>query len=62
VIHQVGSAAAAYAAGLIRTFGGSYTGAFWASGALCFIAAIMVLNVGRSKPATQRPARVEAGA
>jgi sugar phosphate permease len=62
VIHQVGSAAAAYAAGLIRTFGGSYTGAFWASGALCFIAAIMVLNVGRSKPATQRPVLVEAGA
>jgi MFS family permease len=62
VIHQVGSAMAAYGAGLIRTFGGSYTGAFWISGALCFIAAVMVLNIGRSKPAAQRPVLVEAGA
>lgn len=62
VVHQVGSAAAAYGAGLIRTLGGSYNGAFWISGALCAAAAIMVLNVGRSKPATQRPVLVEAGA
>ena len=62
VIHQVGSAAVAYMAGLIRTFDGSYTAAFWFSGGLCAVAAIMVLNVGRSKPAAQRPALAEAGA
>ncbi|HLI22601.1 MAG TPA: MFS transporter, partial [Stellaceae bacterium] len=62
VIHQVGSAAVAYVAGLIRTFDGSYTAAFWLSGGLCALAAIMVLNVGRSKPAAQRPAMIEAGA
>ncbi|HVA13107.1 MAG TPA: MFS transporter [Stellaceae bacterium] len=62
VVHQVGSAAAAYGAGLIRTFGGSYTGAFWISGVLCGLAAIMVLNVGRKKPAAARPAIATAGA
>jgi predicted MFS family arabinose efflux permease len=62
VIHQVGSAAAAYAGGLMRTLEGSYDGAFWIAGGLCAAAAIMVLNVGRSKPAAQRPVLAEAGA
>jgi predicted MFS family arabinose efflux permease len=62
VIHQVGSAAAAYGAGLLRTYSGDYTSSFWISGALCAAAAIMVLNVGRKKPAAARPALVEAGA
>jgi len=62
VIHQVGSAAAAYGAGLLRTYTGDYTSSFWISGALCAAAAIMVLNVGRKKPSAARPALVEAGA
>jgi predicted MFS family arabinose efflux permease len=62
VIHQVGSAAAAYGAGLLRTYSGDYTSSFWISGALCAAAAIMVLNVGRKKPAAQRPVLAEAGA
>jgi predicted MFS family arabinose efflux permease len=62
VIHQVGSAAAAYGAGLLCTYSGDYTSSFWISGALCAAAAIMVLNVGRKKPAAARPALVEAGA
>ncbi len=62
VIHQVGSAMAAFGGGLMRTYEGSYTGAFWISGGLCAIAAIMVLNIGRKKPAASRPVLVEAGA
>jgi MFS family permease len=62
VIHQVGSAAAAYGAGLLRTYMGDYTSSFWISGALCAAAAIMVLNVGRKKPSTARPVLAEAGA
>ena len=62
VIHQVGSAMAAFGGGLMRTYEGSYTGAFWISGGLCAIAAIMVLNIGRKKPAAARPVLVEAGA
>ena len=49
VMHQVGSAFAAYGSGLLRTLSGDYTDAFWTSGALCMIAAIMVLNIGRRK-------------
>jgi sugar phosphate permease len=60
VIHQVGSAMAAYGAGLLRTYAGSFTSAFWISGAFCAAAAIMVLNVGRKKPSAARLA--EAGA
>jgi MFS family permease len=62
VIHQVGSATVAYSAGLLRTITGDYTSSFWISGALCAVAAIMVLNVGRKKPSAARPALVEAGA
>jgi hypothetical protein len=46
----------------LRTYSGDYTSSFWIAGALCAAAAIMVLNVGRKKPAAQRPVLVEAGA
>jgi predicted MFS family arabinose efflux permease len=62
VMHQVGSAFAAYGSGLLRTLSGDYTDAFWTSGALCMIAAIMVLNIGRKKPSAARPALVSAKA
>ncbi len=44
--HQIGSAAAAYFAGLLRTDLGSYLTAFVLSGVLCFGAALMVLFIG----------------
>ena len=52
--HQVGAATAAYAAGAARTAFGSYSPAFLAAGALCAIAALIVLPVGRRMAA--RPA------
>ena len=51
--HQLGGAAAAYLAGVIRVDMGNYTQAFLISGALCFVAAVMVMFIGRAprKPA-----------
>jgi predicted MFS family arabinose efflux permease len=47
--HQVGAAFAAYAAGALRTATGSYTLAFFSAGALCVIAALIVLPIGKRK-------------
>ena len=44
--HQLGAAAAAYFAGLMRADLGSYLQAFMLSGALCFVAALMVMFIG----------------
>jgi sugar phosphate permease len=44
--HQLGSAAAAYFAGLMRADLGSYLEAFILSGVLCFAAALMVMFIG----------------
>lgn len=44
--HQLGAAAAAYGAGLTRTWTGDYQGAFWTSGALCLVAAVLALRIG----------------
>jgi sugar phosphate permease len=51
--HQVGAAVAAYTAGVVRTTAGSYAPAFIGAGALCVIAALAVLPIGRGvfKPA-----------
>jgi len=46
VIHQVGSASAAYLAGVLRIEFGTYLEAFIISGILLLVAAIMVLFVG----------------
>jgi predicted MFS family arabinose efflux permease len=62
VMHQVGSATAAYGSGLVRTLSGEYTDAFWISGGLCVIAAIMVLRIGRKQTGSARPALVSAEA
>jgi predicted MFS family arabinose efflux permease len=45
--HQLGGAAAAIGAGTVRSLSGSYLLAFTGSGALCFIAAILVLRIAR---------------
>jgi MFS family permease len=47
VAHQVGGAVAAFAAGLTRTYEGTYSPAFVASGALCAMAGVLCLFIGR---------------
>src|SRR4029079_2744861 len=45
--HQVGAAITALPAGWVRTTLGDYQVAFWASGTLCLVAAVLALQVGR---------------
>ena len=45
--HQLGAASAAFGAGLSRTALSTYLPAFFAAGALCLIAAALVLTLGR---------------
>jgi predicted MFS family arabinose efflux permease len=56
--HQLGAAVAAFAAGVIRLLFGSYDGAFIASGALCMVAAMLVLQMAdvRERAAVPAPA------
>ena len=49
VIHQIGSASAAYFAGLLRIAFGTYLEAFMMSGMLLLAAAIMVLFIGAGR-------------
>ena len=44
--HQLGAAAAAWSAGLVRVGTGSYMGAFMTAGALCLAASVMVTFIG----------------
>jgi sugar phosphate permease len=53
--HQVGAALTAFTAGWIRTTTGDYRLAFFGSGALCLLAAVLAVQVGR------RPARGRRG-
>jgi predicted MFS family arabinose efflux permease len=46
--HQIGAASAAFGAGLVRTEYSTYLPAFFAAGALCIIAALLVLMVPKS--------------
>src|SRR5579862_6942995 len=48
--HQIGAATAAFGAGLIRTEYSTYLPAFFIAGALCIIAAALVLTVRKSSP------------
>ena len=54
--HQVGAACAAYAAGALRTVTGTYTLAFFSAGALCVIAALVVLPIGKGRRLAPQPA------
>jgi hypothetical protein len=57
--HQLGAAAAALGGGLSRTFLASYLPAFFIAGALCMIAAGLVLLIGKDEAtpaAAVRPA------
>jgi MFS family permease len=53
--HQVGAALTALTAGWVRTTLGDYQLAFWASGGLCLVAALLALQV-RGPAATRTPA------
>jgi MFS family permease len=48
--HQLGAGAIAFGAGLSRTVLSSYLPAFFVSGALCFVAALIVISIPKSKP------------
>jgi MFS family permease len=48
--HQVGAALTALTAGWVRTTLGDYQVAFWGSGALCLVAAMLALQVRRRSP------------
>lgn len=50
--HQIGAAMAAFAAGFSRTMLATYLPAFFAAGALCIVAAIVVLTIEQRRPAT----------
>ena len=59
--HQVGAALTAFSAGWIRTVLGDYQLAFWGSGALCLLAAVLALQVGRRpSPVPGSPAEAPA--
>jgi hypothetical protein len=49
--HQIGAATAALGAGFSRTEFASYLPAFFAAGALCIVAAALVLTIAKPKPA-----------
>jgi nitrate/nitrite transporter NarK len=53
--HQLGASLAALGAGTIRTVLGNYETAFWAAGALCFLAAFSFVTVGRRSLSPNRP-------
>jgi sugar phosphate permease len=46
--HQLGAATAAYGAGLTRTELSTYLPAFFAAGAACIVAAVLVLSLGKT--------------
>jgi MFS family permease len=60
VCHQIGAAAAAYGAGVIRTVYGDYFAAYMIAGALCFVASLLVLRIGAGSRKNRRPALAHA--
>jgi MFS family permease len=58
--HQVGAAVAATGAGVIRTVTGDYFLAFVSAGALCLVAAVLSLGIGRSEEVSTTPLVPEA--
>jgi predicted MFS family arabinose efflux permease len=61
--HQIGAALAAFGAGAVRTWFGTYQGAFMGAGLLCLIAAGLVMRISPAAPRMVPPLRpAEAGA
>ncbi len=59
--HQMGAATAAFGAGLTRTELSTYLPAFFAAGAMCIVAALLALTIGR-KPEAAMPTKAAAAA
>ncbi len=59
--HQLGGAAAAFGAGLSRTVFASYLPAFFIAGALCVVAAVAALTIGRRRHAVAAGRIAKAG-
>ena len=55
-MHQLGAAAAAWSAGVVRVGTGSYMAAFMAAGALCLVASVMVVFIGGERAAGDKQA------
>ncbi len=53
--HQLGAASAAFGAGLSRTVLSSYLPAFFVSGVLCIVAALLVIAIAKPNRTTQGP-------
>lgn len=53
VLHQLGGALAAYGAGWLRDYTGSYMLSFVLSGVACFLAAVMVMRITHARPVVQ---------
>jgi hypothetical protein len=49
--HQIGAATAALGAGFSRTVFASYLPAFFAAGALCILASLLILTIAKPKGA-----------
>jgi sugar phosphate permease len=49
--HQLGAATAAFGAGMVRTEYSTYLPAFFAAGAMCLVAALLALTIGRAPSA-----------
>jgi MFS family permease len=54
--HQIGAASAAFGAGLVRTEYSTYLPAFFIAGALCLLAAVLILTVRKSSTSAIRAA------
>ena len=60
--HQLGAAAAALGAGLVRDHLGAYTLAWYVAGALCLAAAVMCVAITTARLSDASPRRTESGA
>jgi sugar phosphate permease len=57
--HQLGAATAAYGAGLTRTELSSYLPAFFAAGAACLVAALVILSIGKPQRSSSLAAELK---
>ena len=53
VAHQIGASVAAYGAGAVRDWLGSYTIPFIAAGFVCFFAALMAIKISKEGSTVQ---------
>jgi uncharacterized membrane protein YeiH len=57
VAHQLGASVAAYGAGMMRDWLGSYSVSFVAAGFVCFFAALMAIKIPKAEGAVNRTAK-----